>query len=154
MSCQRVDTRVSEGHCGYTSFHKYVITIDGINCMYCIFVCINRKKGYVIPIENLYIFCLVGTHILFWAPKIRCLFQSFYFVAVRLHGCVAANKISVNFDRGSVAAEAEDVENIIQNIFEWVLIGGQKLGVATLPRGLNQSRAKFYLRPRLNLGLN
>ena len=75
-------------------------------------------------------------------------------MAVRLHGCVAANKISVNFDRGSVAAEAEDVENIIQNIFEWVLIGGQKLGVATLPRGLNQSRAKFYLRPRLNLGLN
>ena len=25
--CRRVDPRVSEAHCGYTSFHEYVITI-------------------------------------------------------------------------------------------------------------------------------
>ena len=25
MSCQRVDPRVSEAHCGYTSFYRYVI---------------------------------------------------------------------------------------------------------------------------------
>ena len=27
MSCQKVDSSVSEAHCGYTSFHEYVITI-------------------------------------------------------------------------------------------------------------------------------
>ena len=28
MSFQRVDPCASEAHCGYTSFHKYVITIE------------------------------------------------------------------------------------------------------------------------------
>ena len=31
VSCQRVYPHVSEAPCGYTSFHKYVITISGIS---------------------------------------------------------------------------------------------------------------------------